>query len=372
VLHATDAHLRRLQDEPLAIPDRIAEHIDGCARCRRRLEAVTDEARRAARLLNRPQPVPDADAEWERLRRALEAPDAPAAARRRREPAFYASRLPVLSVRHGVAAGALVVVLAGSAAAATLTNVFAPTRVAPVTLSHSDISELADFMGLAGQGGGNVLGGFATPSGSLTRSFGTIRWSSSGMAQTVPTLAAASSAAGFRVPLPSRLPAGVGRPRQFVVQPRVKVTVDVRAGVPTIGGSSVVLDAGPAVLVAYGSSGGLDVPTLGILTMPRPTAVATGAALRQIEAFVLDQPGVPADLAQEIRLLGDVGTTLPVPVPARAIERSVDVAGSPGVLVTDSSNIATGVVWEDGAGVLHAVAGLIDQKDVLGVASQIG
>ena len=197
-------------------------------------------------------------------------------------------------------------------------------------------------MGLAGQGGGNVLGGFATPSGSLTRSFGTIRWSSSGMAQTVPTLAAASSAAGFRVPLPSRLPAGVGRPRQFVVQPRVKVTVDVRAGVPTIGGSSVVLDAGPAVLVAYGSSGGLDVPTLGILTMPRPTAVATGAALRQIEAFVLDQPGVPADLAQEIRLLGDVGTTLPVPVPARAIERSVDVAGSPGVLVTDSSNIATG------------------------------
>jgi hypothetical protein len=192
------------------------------------------------------------------------------------------------------------------------------------------------------------------------------------MAQTVPTLAAASSAAGFTVPLPSTLPAGVGRPRQFVVQPRVKVTVDVRAGVPTIGGSSVVLDAGPAVLVAYGSSGGLDVPTLGILTMPRPTAVATGAALRQIEAFVLDQPGVPADLAQEIRLLGDVGTTLPVPVPARAIERSVDVAGSPGVLVTDSSNIATGVVWEDGAGVLHAVAGLIDQKDVLGVASQIG
>lgn len=371
MLHATDAHLRRLQDEPLAIPDRIAEHIESCARCRRRLEAVTDDARRTARLLNRPQPAPNADAEWERLRQSLEAPADPVVARRRRDPVFLPSRLPVLSLRHGLAAGAVVVVLAGTAAAATLTNVFAPTRVAPVTLSHSDVSALADFMGLGGQGA-NVLGGFPTSSGSLTRSFGTIRWSSSGSAQTVPTLAAASSAAGFAVPLPSKLPDGVGRPRQFAVQPHVKVTVDVRAGVANIGGSSVVLDAGPAVLVEYGSSGGLDVPTLGILTMPRPTAVATGATLRQIEAFVLDQPGVPADLAQEIRLLGDVGTTLPVPVPAGALERSVDVAGSPGVLVTDPSNIAAGVVWEDSAGVLHAVAGLVDQKDVLDVASQVG
>ncbi|MGH2851146.1 MAG: hypothetical protein ACRDLP_11070, partial [Solirubrobacteraceae bacterium] len=61
MLHATDAHLRRLQDEPLAIPDRIAEHIDGCARCQRRLEAVSADARHVARRLNRPQPVPDAD-----------------------------------------------------------------------------------------------------------------------------------------------------------------------------------------------------------------------------------------------------------------------------------------------------------------------
>jgi hypothetical protein len=369
-MHATDAHLRRLQDEPLAIPDRVALHIEGCPRCRTRLESVNEDVRRAARLLSGPQPAPDLDAEWERLRRSLDQPGAAARARRR-DGAFGPPRLARLSLRRGLAAAALVAVLGGSAAAATLTNVFAPTHVAPVTLNRSDVSALVNFMGL-GSGGGQVLGGFPTPNGSLSRPFGTIRWSSSGPTQSVSTLAAASAAAGFRVTLPSKLPDGVGAPRQFVVQPRVRARVGVGAGVPNVGGSSIVLDAGPAVLVAYGSAAGPDVPTLGILTMPRPTALATGATLRQIEAFVLDRPGVPADLVQELRLLGGVGTTLPVPVPAGALERSVDIGGSPGVLVSDASNIASGVVWEDSSGVLHAVAGLIDQKDALDVAAQIG
>jgi hypothetical protein len=375
VLHATDAHLRRLQDEPLAVPDRVAEHLGRCPRCQRRLEAAAHDARRAARLLNGVQPAPDADAAWERLRRSIEAERDPEPVRRRNA-ALEPPRRARLRLRHGLAACALAAVLGGTAAAATLTDVFAPTRVAPVALNRSDVSALAEFMGvgssLVGGQAGNELGGFPTSNGSLTRGFGTIRWTSSGPARTVPTLAAAGAAAGFTVPLATSLPNGVGQPRQFIVQPHVRVSVRLNPGVARIGGSSFVLDAGPAVLVEYGSAGGLDVPTLAILTLPRPTAVATGATLSQIEAFVLDRPGVPADLAQELRLLGDVSTTLPIPVPAGAVERSVDVGGSPGVLISDPSNVASGVVWEDSAGVLHAVAGLVDQKDVLDVAAQIG
>jgi hypothetical protein len=217
-----------------------------------------------------------------------------------------------------------------------------------------------------------LLGGFSTANGSVATSFGRIQWSSSGTVQRVSTLSEAESHAGFAVTLPATLPAGVAGPQRFVVQRRVEVTVTFDSSVPNIGGSSVVLDAGPAVLAAYGSTGGPQLPTLGILTMPRPTAVSSGAQISQIEAFLLGQPGIPPELAQEIRLLGGAGTTLPIPVPSGASERSVEVSGSPGVLVSDSSNAASGVVWEDSRGTLRAVAGLLDSQDILDVAGQLG
>jgi hypothetical protein len=106
--------------------------------------------------------------------------------------------------------------------------------------------------------------------------------------------------------------------------------------------------------------------------MRRPRATSTRASLSQIEAFLLGQPGIPPELAEEIRLLGDVSTTLPVPVPPGASVRSVRVDGWPGVLLADASNVASGVVWEDGRGMLHAVVGILDSHDVLDVARQLG
>jgi hypothetical protein len=94
--------------------------------------------------------------------------------------------------------------------------------------------------------------------------------------------------------------------------------------------------------------------------------------MRQIETFLLHQPGVPAQLAEEVRLLGNPGTTLPVPVPPGATVRSVRVAGSPAVLIADPSNAAAAVVWENGRGMLRVVAGILDAQDVLNVAAQLG
>jgi hypothetical protein len=94
--------------------------------------------------------------------------------------------------------------------------------------------------------------------------------------------------------------------------------------------------------------------------------------MKQIEAFLLAQRGVPPQLAEEVRLLGDLRTTLPVPVPSGASARSVQVSGWPGVLVADSANAAAGVVWEDGRGLLHVVVGILASRDVLNVANQLG
>ena len=52
--------------------------------------------------------------------------------------------------------------------------------------------------------------------------------------------------------------------------------------------------------------------------------------------------------------------------------RSVQVAGWPGVLLADPSNAAAGVIWEDGRGMVHVVAGILDSQDVLNVADQLG
>jgi hypothetical protein len=368
VRHVPEGVLRRLDDEPLAVADRVTAHVARCHRCGARRAELARETERAAALFVAPGPAPDVDAGWVRLQRELRR-EATEPTGRRRRPVLAVPRAPRrVSLRGGLAIGALGLVVAGTAAAATLTTIFEPTHVAPVSLSRSDLSAIAAFTGLDGSRG---LGGFTTPSGSSSLRFGTITWSS-GKAHPAASLAAARSQAGFPVPLPARLPAGVGAAEQFTVQPSVQATVTFDASASTLAGSSVTLDAGPAVVVQYAGAGGVGIAPLAVATMRRPTAHSSGASLGQIEAFLLDQPGFPPELAEEVRLLGDLRTTLPVPVPSGASVHSVQVGGWPGVLLADSANAASAVVWEDGRGLLHVVAGLLDTQDVMNVADQLG
>jgi hypothetical protein len=107
-----------------------------------------------------------------------------------------------------------------------------------------------------------------------------------------------------------------------------------------------------------------------IAEMQRPVATSTGATASQLEAFLLAQAHLPVGLAQEIRLLGT--SALPVPVPAGIAEQRVSVGGASAVLLADPSGAASGVIWEGADGVVHGVAGLLDQEDVLHVARQLG
>ncbi len=50
----------------------------------------------------------------------------------------------------------------------------------------------------------------------------------------------------------------------------------------------------------------------------------------------------------------------------------VDVNGSPGILVSEASGAASGVIWQDRAGIVRVALGLLDQEDVLSVANQLG
>jgi hypothetical protein len=369
VRHIADGVLRRLDDEPLAVANRVTEHLAGCGRCSARRARIARDAEDTTRLFSVPQLVPDTDEAWAGLQRQLYRRQDERADRRRRPATAFRQprRLPSVSLRAGLAIAAVGIVVAGTAAAATLTTIFAPTHVAAVSVSQGDLRAITAFMGLADS---RVLGGFPTPNGSSTVRFGTIKWSSAGPAKLASSLAEATAEAGFPVSLPTHLPAGVGAVGQVFVQPRVSATVTFNSTATGLGRSSVVLDAGPAVLVDYSGAGGSDLPTLSVVTMPRPTARSEGATISQIEAFMLRQPGIPPQLAEEVRLLGNLGTTLPVP-PGASV-RSVQVAGWPGVLLADPSNAAAGVVWQNATGTLHVVAGILDSQDVLNVAHQLG
>jgi hypothetical protein len=366
--HVSSPVLRRLVDEPMAVPDRARRHLAGCDRCQAERIEIADNAAVAARLLGAPSDIADVDLEWfllaERLRQ-------PGAAQRTviRNPWRVPRRLAGASLGTGTAVGVAVVAI-GVGAAAALTSVYAPTHVAPVPISQSDAQAIAKLFGL----GPSQPPGSLPPSGSRNLAFGQLSWTTAGRAQQVSTIARAMALTHLPYSAPATLPAGVGSPSSIAVQPQVTATVTFsqNAG-PGIAGSTLEITGGPGILVQYGGRSDVaGLTTLAIAVMERPTASSTGATATQLETFLLSRPGLPSGLAQELRLLGNPGTTLPVPVPPGMSAQQLKIGGASAVLLTEPADAASGVIWESQDGVVHGVGGLLDSGDVLSVARQIG
>jgi len=366
--HVTSPVLRRLADEPLAVPDRARRHLAGCDRCQARGTEIAADAALASRVLRAPQRVADIDLEWILLQDRLAGPPAPLR-RTVRTPPRAVRRLAGISFGAGTAvvAGVLAV---GAAAAAVLTTVYAPTQVAPVHVSAADLRAIQSISGI----GTGQLSGALPASGSRQLAFGELSWTTAGAPQPVSSIARASAAAHLAFPSPATLPAGVGAPSRIVVQPRVTATIRFSQGAgPGIAGSTLRITAGPGIAVQYGgTSGNTRMVTLVIAAARRPVASSAGATASQLETFLLSRPGMPAALADEVRELGNPSAILPVPVPPGMWEQVEHIAGARAVLVTDPDGFASGVIWEDRDGIVRGVGGLLDSGDVLGVARQIG
>ena len=362
--------LRRMQDEPLAVPDADRRHLAGCARCQDARRAAEADAAFAARLLESPPSDLNTSAEWQKLVARLRAPvPLPAGSRRpARDAAHAPRRLPrrlaaTLSTGTAVTAGVLLI---GAAAAATLTTVYAPTHVAAVPVTSSDLTSLQSITNL-----GQAFTSGLSSHRPATLPYGQLTWHVAGQARKVDTLAEAHAQTGLTHLIPAQLPQGIGAISGIMVQPQVtgtlKFSPDAGHGV---GGSTLAVRGGPGVLVEFGGQPGQPAPgTLIVATMRRPVATSTGATAAQLEDFLLDQPGVPPLLAQEIRMIGQ--SALPVPVPSGMTQEHVTVGGSPAVLLQGPAGAASVVVWESGDGVVHAVAGLVTSADILNVANQL-
>ena len=89
---------------------------------------------------------------------------------------------------------------------------------------------------------------------------------------------------------------------------------------------------------------------------------------RQLEDYLLSVPGIPADVASEIRAIGNPDETIPVPIPVDlASGSSVSINGAPGLLIGDSTGLGSALVWQHN-GVVDAIAGTLTANEVRSAA----
>lgn len=374
--HLDDGTLRRIQDEPLALSAAAQQHLDGCPACQSRAHAIADEAGEVSRLFTLPHIDPAPAPALARLRAA-----APASAPRglagavqgivwRRPRAVRAGAVLALT-------GALLVGVTVTGAGAQLKTVFAPNHVKPIAIAKGDLRH-AQIKPME---------------------YGTLTWSPAPPEIAVADASTASSHAGLTLLRPASLPAAV--PSTVTYGYMTAATASFRfdaaklaasaartgqhvAPMPkAIDGSVLYVNTGPALVTAYGhvpSSGAApdsagsamsQLPVLVIAETKAPVVSSSGASATQLESYLLSQPGVPADVAAELRAIQDPTSTLPVPVPAGVKSRTVTVTGAhggQGVLL--DAGLVTGLVWERD-GVIYAVGGQLTADQILQVANSL-
>jgi hypothetical protein len=372
-MHPTDGALRRALDEPASLPDVDREHLATCAQCQQTLADATADRDYTQALLSGNVAVADTDqsldAQWQQLRAAGATPTvstSPGTAQRPRRRRVH--RATVLT-----AAGAVLVIGGATAAAANdWLPVFHTESVAPVSISSSSMSDLTDLASAVDLSGLSAYG----------------RWQQLSQSQlaTVPDAAAAERRTGLTVMPLTDLPVGVtGEPSYHVVGQQSGVfqfsaqkaqnTVTAAGGAlpalpPALDGAQLRLQAGPAVLRVWQQHSGI--PSLVVAEVAAPTAQTSGVSLSVLRDALLSLPGLPSDLAAQLRAVTSDGTTLPIPVTNNQFTSSTTtVAGTPATLIASKDGALTGVIWVSD-GIVRVVGGPLSESEVLSVANQLG
>jgi hypothetical protein len=361
--HPTDGTLRRLLDEPAGVPDAEREHVAGCPVCLGGLAAAQQDAAATATVLHT-DVSPDVDRAWQRLSATV------AADGRYRAPALppvpapataSAGRWRAVLRRPAVAVlGVLLVVTgAGAAAAADWVQIFRAEQVTPVPVSSADLVRLPDLS-----------------------AYGTLEVTEQPDVHPVAGAAAAEQATGLAVPEVGALPRGVTGQPAFTVGTAGSATFTFSADraaqaaaaagqtlpPPPAGldGSRFRLAAGPGVAEVWSESRG--VPALVVARVVAPTAFSSGVPFSTARDYLLSLPGLPDDLAAQLRGFAGDGTTLPLPVPVDlATSSTAEVGGRPATVLTARDGSMAGVVWVQN-GVVTGVAGTLSVDEILSVA----
>jgi hypothetical protein len=386
--HLSADLLRRHLDEPDALLSVDKEHLLACTRCR----AVREELAANAAYAERALALPPERVDVERARLAVAQRAVPDAFAARGAAGRFAwnRRAGWLSA----AAAAVVLGLAVSlapvrTAAENFLAIFEPHSFQPIALTKADAESLRGFPQLSAFGDVRQTG----PAGT-------------GTAADSPVLTTnpldAMRAARQVVVHPRYVPVGVPAQANYAVIPAhtgaftfsaAKAAATARqknAALPPmpaqLDGSTLYAVFAPTVVTTYGGpfnagghpaghrgfarrSGGNGFLT--IFQSPAPRIYSTGASVREIVDYLLEQPGISPSLAAQIRAIGDPSTTLPIPIPVdKALAQTVSVGGAPALVVGDETGVGSVVVWETG-GMVYGVAGPLRESELLAVANSL-
>jgi hypothetical protein len=357
--HPSEGVLRRLVDEPAGVTDDDRAHVAGCPTCLRTLEGVRADAQLVGSALASSAPV-DPDAAWARFSAASAAPSTSA-------PTFAAprNRWRTTVRRPAVAALSAVVLLtgAGVAAANDWLPIFSTERVDPVEISATDLVQVPDLS-----------------------AYGDLQITEEPQPEEVADAATAQERTGLTVPEVAELPDGVTGDPGYMAAGLAGATFTFSADKaaqaaaaegevlppPPAGldGAQLRLEAGPGVAAIWAQPTG--VPTLVVARVGAPKVFSSGVPFETVRDYLLSLPGLPADLAEQLKGLSADGGTLPLPVPAELVTSSTaDVDGQEATVLTSRNGLFAGVVWvEDG--VMTGVAGTLGADELLSVARGLG
>jgi len=392
--HPSRSVLRQILDEPGAVPEPDRTHAASCATCLRHSEAMAADAGVAVAALTGAVSAVDAAVDPVPALRRLRSAETGAVPPR---PTFV-DRLRTrmqLARRRSLRVGAILAVVVASmgtlvatGVASNIIQIFQPENFVAVPIDITSLGALPDLTG-----------------------YGSVRVLQPPRATAASSLADASSSSGLHLLAPGKLPAGVkGDPVFHVLSAgSASFTFSTAAASASAGklgkalpalpanldGSSLTLNGGPVVIETLGSQhslgpfpapssgvsgnaadgahhgllGGLDgIPQLVIVQMKAPVLYSDGPTVAQYEDALLSMPGVPPSLASQIRALGDLSSTLPIPIPTSlASAHSADINGSPGLVIGDTTGIASGVLWQS-HGQVYAVAGSLTDRQVVAIA----
>lgn len=423
--HPSRSVLRMLQDEPGAVAERDRSHVAACSLCQGRQEADAANAALASAVLAEgaranADPLPAL-----RRLRATETsvvPPKPRALDRLRD---RAERTRRRTLRVG-AVGTVVVVAMGTlvatGVAGNLVNILQPESFAPIQVNLDSLTSLPD---LSGYGTIHVL---ETPRVTMTTS-ATGAAGFSGLSLLVPGKLPSSVKGPVRYLAATEGSASFTFNAGTAAGTAGKLDKPLPTLPADLNGSSLTLRGGPAVVELVGSQslgnvaglvpGGLagvglghsssaakdgkvkpaltppgtdaspsghangsglgrgllngidSIPDLAIVQMKSPTLSSDGPSLAEYENALLSMPGFPPSLAAQIKELGNPSTTLPIPIPTSlASSTAVDINGAPGLLIGDSTGIASLVIWQS-HGSLYAVLGSLKSSEVVSIARSL-
>lgn len=352
--HPTDGTLRRLVDEPAGVTEPDREHVMTCPTCQAALAAARRDAALAGAALH-VEVAPDMDAAWRRLSAAVTADDG------RRRVAAPARRWRT-AMRSPVVAGIAAVALLTGVSAAAATNwlqIFRAEQITPVTAPEADLVTLPEL---------SDLGELEVIEPIDVRS--------------VADADAAQEATGLTAPHVSELPRGVTGEPSYQVLGRVsalftfsaeKAAQFVRASgatlpppPPGLDGAQFRFVAGPGLAAVW--SAGRPAPALVVARAVAPTVYSAGVPFETARDYILSLPGLPEQVAAQLRGFSGDGTTLPLFTSVEDMTTSTaDVGGEPATVLSSRDGVMAAVVWVEN-GLVTVVAGPLSADEVLTVA----